>query len=318
MGFGGEVDADRLQDRRVPPAPGELLRLGRVRLLGVPAARRGARREDRGRSNAGCTRTIRRPCRMAQRIGAPAHRPGGPAHDAAGGEPGAAAQGRRCRPAQRPDAHRARHAPSPSADARFAAWTCEGAALYHCGPVALKKGDGWFMNAAGPTTSSREEPYQADIIRRFGVRAVIGKGGMGARTLAALQGARCGLPERDRRRRSVLRECITRRRGGGFPRVRRPGSDVAPPREGLPRHRHDGCAREQPPRGGRKGVGGRDLATVRRAGHRSDGAHSAHRQHTMRRPCTDCLNYRSRRSRPFRTWSSGRRGSTGTRSRSRT
>ena len=62
-----------------------------------------------------------------------------------------------------------------------------GAALYHCGPVALKQGEKWFMNAAGPTTSSREEPYQADIIRKFGVRAVIGKGGMGARTLAALK-----------------------------------------------------------------------------------------------------------------------------------
>jgi fumarate hydratase class I len=62
-----------------------------------------------------------------------------------------------------------------------------GAALYHCGPVALKQGERWTLNAAGPTTSSREEPYQADIIRRCGVRAVIGKGGMGAKTLAALK-----------------------------------------------------------------------------------------------------------------------------------
>jgi len=62
-----------------------------------------------------------------------------------------------------------------------------GAALYHCGPVALKKGDRWFLNAAGPTTSSREEPYQAEVIRKCGVRAVIGKGGMGAKTLAALK-----------------------------------------------------------------------------------------------------------------------------------
>jgi fumarate hydratase class I len=62
-----------------------------------------------------------------------------------------------------------------------------GAALYHCGPVALKKGESWFMNAAGPTTSSREEPYEADIIRKFGIRAVIGKGGMGNKTLAALK-----------------------------------------------------------------------------------------------------------------------------------
>jgi fumarate hydratase class I len=62
-----------------------------------------------------------------------------------------------------------------------------GAVLYHCGPVMLKQGDLWFVKAAGPTTSSREEPYQADIIGRYGVRAVIGKGGMGAKTLAALQ-----------------------------------------------------------------------------------------------------------------------------------
>jgi fumarate hydratase, class I len=62
-----------------------------------------------------------------------------------------------------------------------------GAALYHCGPVMLKQGDGWVAKAAGPTTSIREEPYQADVIRRYGVRAVIGKGGMGAKTLAAMQ-----------------------------------------------------------------------------------------------------------------------------------
>jgi fumarate hydratase class I len=62
-----------------------------------------------------------------------------------------------------------------------------GAALYHCGPVMLKDGDKWSVKAAGPTTSSREEPYQADVIRRYGVRAVIGKGGMGAKTLAALK-----------------------------------------------------------------------------------------------------------------------------------
>jgi fumarate hydratase class I len=62
-----------------------------------------------------------------------------------------------------------------------------GSILYHCGPVMLREGDGWTVKAAGPTTSSREEPYQADIIRNYGVRAVIGKGGMGKKTLAALQ-----------------------------------------------------------------------------------------------------------------------------------
>jgi fumarate hydratase class I len=62
-----------------------------------------------------------------------------------------------------------------------------GAVLYHCGPVMLKQGDVWAVKAAGPTTSSREEPYQATIIEKYGVRAVIGKGGMGAKTLAALK-----------------------------------------------------------------------------------------------------------------------------------
>ncbi len=63
----------------------------------------------------------------------------------------------------------------------------KGGVVYHCGPVSLKRGESWFINAAGPTTSMREEPYQADIIRKFGLRGVIGKGGMGAKTLAALK-----------------------------------------------------------------------------------------------------------------------------------
>jgi fumarate hydratase class I len=62
-----------------------------------------------------------------------------------------------------------------------------GAVLYHCGPVMLQEGGRWRVKAAGPTTSIREEPYEADVIRRYGVRAVIGKGGMGAKTLAALK-----------------------------------------------------------------------------------------------------------------------------------
>jgi fumarate hydratase class I len=64
-----------------------------------------------------------------------------------------------------------------------------GAVLYHCGPVVVKEGNVWKVNAAGPTTSIREEPYQADVVKRYGVRAIIGKGGMGAKTLAALKEA---------------------------------------------------------------------------------------------------------------------------------
>jgi fumarate hydratase class I len=64
-----------------------------------------------------------------------------------------------------------------------------GSVLYHCGPVVAKDAAGWRVTAAGPTTSIREEPYQADIIKRYGVRAVVGKGGMGGKTLAALEEA---------------------------------------------------------------------------------------------------------------------------------
>jgi fumarate hydratase class I len=63
----------------------------------------------------------------------------------------------------------------------------KGSVLYHCGPVVVKEGDTWRVTAAGPTTSIREEPYQGEIIKRYGVRAVMGKGGMGAKTLAALK-----------------------------------------------------------------------------------------------------------------------------------
>lgn len=64
----------------------------------------------------------------------------------------------------------------------------QGQVLYHCGPVMIKDAAGkWMVTGAGPTTSAREEPYQADIIGRFGIRAVIGKGGMGPKTLKGLQ-----------------------------------------------------------------------------------------------------------------------------------
>ena len=62
-----------------------------------------------------------------------------------------------------------------------------GSVLYHCGPVAVKEGDGWRINAAGPTTSIREEPYQGDVMRHFNLKGVIGKGGMAEKTLQACQ-----------------------------------------------------------------------------------------------------------------------------------
>src|SRR3954449_8546235 len=61
----------------------------------------------------------------------------------------------------------------------------EGQIIYHCGPVMVKEGDQWVCKAAGPTTSSREEPYQWEVMRDYKIRGVIGKGGMGEKTLAA-------------------------------------------------------------------------------------------------------------------------------------
>jgi fumarate hydratase subunit beta len=60
-----------------------------------------------------------------------------------------------------------------------------GAALYHCGPVMKKERNTWKAVAAGPTTSIREEPYTAEVIQSYRVRAIVGKGGMGPRTLEA-------------------------------------------------------------------------------------------------------------------------------------
>lgn len=63
-----------------------------------------------------------------------------------------------------------------------------GGVIYHCGPVVagLETKEYRFV-AAGPTTSIREEPYQAEVMRHFNAKGVIGKGGMGAKTLAGCQ-----------------------------------------------------------------------------------------------------------------------------------
>ncbi len=63
-----------------------------------------------------------------------------------------------------------------------------GSAIYHCGPVVsgLDTNNYHFV-AAGPTTSIREEPYQGDVMHHFKIQAVIGKGGMGPKTLQACQ-----------------------------------------------------------------------------------------------------------------------------------
>ena len=74
----------------------------------------------------------------------------------------------------------------------------KGGALYHCGPVVVRRGEEsgakseeWKVMAAGPTTSVRENPYEPDFIAKTGVRIIIGKGGMDAKTLAAMKKHGC-------------------------------------------------------------------------------------------------------------------------------
>lgn len=86
-----------------------------------------------------------------------------------------------------------------------------GGILYHCGPVVIKDEQGaWKCVAAGPTTSIREEPYQGQIIRDFGLRGVIGKGGMAERTLAACQQSGCAYLHAIGGAAQVLAQCIKR------------------------------------------------------------------------------------------------------------
>lgn len=57
--------------------------------------------------------------------------------------------------------------------------------LYHCGPIVLDNNGNWEVIAAGPTTSTRQEPYAWKIIEQYGVKALMGKGGMGEKTVQA-------------------------------------------------------------------------------------------------------------------------------------
>jgi fumarate hydratase subunit beta len=80
--------------------------------------------------------------------------------------------------------HRIHQGQQPPVDLR-------GQILYHCGPVMVQEQGRWVCKGAGPTTSSREEPYQWEVIRDYGLRGVIGKGGMGEKTLKACQEHGC-------------------------------------------------------------------------------------------------------------------------------
>ena len=91
-----------------------------------------------------------------------------------------------------------------------------GAVLYHCGPVMIKEAGAWKCVAAGPTTSTREEPYQAEVIEKLGLRAVIGKGGMGDKTLEGCRKSGCVYLHAVGGAAQVLAECVKKVRGVSF------------------------------------------------------------------------------------------------------
>jgi len=67
----------------------------------------------------------------------------------------------------------------------------EGSIIYHCGPIVKKTANRYQLIASGPTTSMRLEMYEPRIIAEYGVRGIMGKGGMGEQTLHALRENGC-------------------------------------------------------------------------------------------------------------------------------
>ncbi|MDQ7786877.1 MAG: FumA C-terminus/TtdB family hydratase beta subunit [Thermodesulfovibrionales bacterium] len=67
----------------------------------------------------------------------------------------------------------------------------KGTVLYHCGPIMKKTAGGFECVAGGPTTSMRLEMYESQVISAYGLRGVMGKGGMGSATLEAMKAHGC-------------------------------------------------------------------------------------------------------------------------------
>lgn len=63
----------------------------------------------------------------------------------------------------------------------------ENLALFHCGPIVKEENGNYQVISAGPTTSMRMEPFEADMIKNYHIRVIIGKGGMGKDTIEAMK-----------------------------------------------------------------------------------------------------------------------------------
>jgi fumarate hydratase class I len=64
-----------------------------------------------------------------------------------------------------------------------------GRVLYHCAPVVVSDpaSGAWRVVAAGPSDSAQVEAWTPGVVERYGVRGLLGKGGMGRGTLEALR-----------------------------------------------------------------------------------------------------------------------------------
>ena len=129
-----------------------------------------------------------------------------------------------------------------------------GGVLYHCGPVVVKDGETWRVTAAGPTTSIREEPYQAEILKRYGVRVVIGKGGMGGKTLAGLKESGAVYLNAIGGAAQFYARCIDGVAGVSLLQFGTPEAMWHLDVDRLPRDCHHGRPRQQPAQGHRAGI----------------------------------------------------------------
>ena len=234
-GIRRQGDADRLQDRRAQPAAGELLRVGRLRLLGVPPPRRRARRARPARSTswlyrdpshpiipmldqAGFTRTGREVALHAPLT----------EDDVRALKVGDVVliSGRMFTGRDAVHSHLMKH--EPPVDLR-------GSVLYHCGPVVVKEGERLARHRRRPDDQHPRgavpgRDHQA-LRRARGDR----QGRHGREDAGRAEGARRGLPERDRRRGAVLRARDQAGRRRLAARVRHAGSDVASRRSRISR-----------------------------------------------------------------------------------
>jgi fumarate hydratase class I len=60
--------------------------------------------------------------------------------------------------------------------------------IYHCGPIVKYENGTYGIVAAGPTTSARMNKYTPQLIKKYGIKAIVGKGGMDKDVLDAMKG----------------------------------------------------------------------------------------------------------------------------------